>query len=448
MLGMIIPKIISFILVPIFSRYLSPSEYGTFYALNTLSMIFTILFTLSMQKAIPRLYFDYKDELERKKYLGTIFVGLSGISLISLILILVFQNQISMIYESIEFYPYFLLTILASFFGVFSLIPLAFYQINELPSKFITLSIILFLIESLSSVILVIVLDYGVIGLLVSKVIAPIILFPIYMKVIFNNTIICFDYEKFISSLKFSLPFIPTLLTVWVINLSDKLFLERMTSLEKVGIYSIAYAVASLVLMVSESLNRAIMPYFYRILTNDNDQKRAALVQSQYIKLIIFTSFGIYVFSGYFIEYFFDKSYHEAITLFPILVPAIMFSQLCSVYSLSISQTKKTYVLMYIHIVVAILNLLFNYFFILNYGIMGAAIATLITFILNFIIYYFVAKRLNPLDIFSNSVLLFIITICIAVGVVSFYNSLLLDIIVLVSVILFLVNSIRKDIVE
>ena len=74
-IGNIFPRIISFFLLPIFTRYLSPEEYGILNSMNLLGVVLSIFFTMAIERSVFRLYFDYKNE-ERKDFLGTIFISL------------------------------------------------------------------------------------------------------------------------------------------------------------------------------------------------------------------------------------------------------------------------------------------------------------------------------------------------------------------------------------
>ena len=106
-LGNIIPKIAGFFLLPIYTAYLSPSDYGIVQSMQVLSAILTLLFTLSIDRAVYRLYFDFKDKASRTTYLSTIVISLFVISLVMLALLFLFQSSIALIYSSISFYPYY-----------------------------------------------------------------------------------------------------------------------------------------------------------------------------------------------------------------------------------------------------------------------------------------------------------------------------------------------------
>ena len=61
------------------------------------------------------------------------------------------------------------------------------------------------------------------------------------------------------------MPIIPGILSAWILNLSDRIFIERFFSTTEVGIYSLGYQISGLVLIFSVAFKKAYDPYFYKI---------------------------------------------------------------------------------------------------------------------------------------------------------------------------------------
>ena len=115
-LGDIFPKAIGLFLLPIYTRYLSPEDYGLVQSMAVLSWFLIILFTFSFDRSLSRLYFDCKTEKDKKDLLGTIFYFIFIISTFLLCLLFVLQTWMDLIFTSIDFYPYFVYTIFTSYF--------------------------------------------------------------------------------------------------------------------------------------------------------------------------------------------------------------------------------------------------------------------------------------------------------------------------------------------
>ena len=114
-LGLIAPQAAAFFFLPIYLNHLTPSEYGILNSIQVLSSALIIIFTLSVDKAVLRLYFDYKDKEEKKNFLGTIFISISILSIFITTIIFVFPQILDSIFKNIRFYPYMFLGVLGSF---------------------------------------------------------------------------------------------------------------------------------------------------------------------------------------------------------------------------------------------------------------------------------------------------------------------------------------------
>lgn len=390
------PKIGAFVFLPIYLKHLSPSDYGIVSSLHVLNSVLTVLFTLSLPRALYRVYYDYKTELEKKTLFGTVFISVVVISLFSLALLFLFKNQVQKIYESINFYPYFAYAILIVFIQSLHVIPTVFLQIKERAAVYIGLSIPLFFFKSTLILWFIVYLQKGVIGYLQAELLAAIVFLPIYYLFIYKNLSLRWDFNVFRSVLKFSLPIIPSILSAWILNLSDRIFIERYFSTQEVGIYSLGYQIAGLVLIFSIAFKKAYDPYFYKI-ANSTDKLSAKqkLFKTNYVFIVILVlaSFMIAFFAKEGITLFFDDRYYSAFKIIPIISLAYLISQNSALLNIMLYQEKKTKVVMFITLGSAILNIGLNFILIPLMGIYGAAWATVLSFLSVFILSYFIAQK-------------------------------------------------------
>ena len=98
-LGNILPQTAGFVLLPVYTAYLDPEQYGIVNAMTVLGSVIGIILTLGIDRGIYRLYYDYSEEV-RKKYLGTIIIGLSVFSLAFCLIALTVPQILSGIYKS------------------------------------------------------------------------------------------------------------------------------------------------------------------------------------------------------------------------------------------------------------------------------------------------------------------------------------------------------------
>jgi len=407
--GLIFPKIINFFLLPLYTRYLIPEDYGILNSMNLLGVILSIFFTLAINRSIPRLYFDYKDE-KRKEFLGTIFISLVIIGAsVSLLCLFVFSNLLNMTFESISFYPYYVYMIINTFLVIFSYLPLTYFMVEQKPKKFIILTITKFLLESILRIYFLIYLKNGAQGQLFAIMLSSLIYLPIYLFIIFQKVKLKFNIDILKNSLSFSLPMIPSLLSAWVLNLSDRVFIAHYFNMSDVGIYSLGYRIGGLVLIFSSAFYQAYTPVFFRTasICSKNELAKEELKKSNSIFMItvIIISFVISFFSKEIIILLTDIKYHEAYKIVPIIAIAYMIGQSGGIHNLSIYQEKKTKQIMYMIVCSAFVNIFLNYILIRPFGAYGAAFATLITFFIFWIIKYIYSKKCFFVGFYWNLVL-------------------------------------------
>lgn len=273
-IGNILPQAANLVLLPLYTKYLSPEDYGIVNSMQVLASIFVIFFTLAIERSIYRLYFDYKTEAEKKRFVGVITLTIYGLSIVILILVFLCQNLIANIYKSIPFYPFYFYSILYAFFSIFALVPKIYYQVNEKAEKFITISISQFILNTVFIIYFIVIQNEGAVGMLKGLMISNIILAFVFIILNFRMIDFAYDLKIIKESLKFSLPMIPILLSSWVMNMSDRIFIERYFSMYEVGLYSLGYKIGGILIIIGGAIFMAYNPLFYK-LANSNDQIEA-----------------------------------------------------------------------------------------------------------------------------------------------------------------------------
>ena len=395
-LGNVLPQAVGFLLLPIYTHYLTPEDYGIVSSMQVLNTILIILFTLAVDRSVYRLFFDYNTEKDRRAYLGTITISIFIISVIILALLFAFNNVVSTIYSSINFYPFYVYAILTSFFTVFSLVPKIYFQINEKALMFVSISIVQFLLNTGFVLFFIVHMKLGAKGMLEGNVIANAILVPFFLWITYKTVSLKFNIEILKASLKFSLPMIPSLLSAWVLNLSDRVFIERYFNLHDVGVYSLGYKIAGIVLIFTGAFNMAYNPVFYQLANSEKQKKAKETLRNYnfiYILVILIIVFIITLFSKDVVVLFLDANYIEAYKIIPIIALGYLISQASGIFNLMIYQEKKTQAVMIITIVSALINIGLNFLLIPYFGIYGAAYATVLSFLVVFIFSFFYAKR-------------------------------------------------------
>ena len=395
-IGRIIPQAAGFILLPLYTRYLTPADYGLVSAMQVLSSILIILFSLTLQGSIYRLYFDYKKENDRRDFLGTVSISLVIISVSVLILLFLFKGYVGKIYNEISFYPFYVYAIFTAFFSIYRMVPLIYFQINEKPKKFILTSILHFLLSSAFILWFIIEKEEGAIGMLKGQLFSGILVLPIFLYINYKIINFKFKVEILKDCLSYSLPTIPHVIAGWILDLSDRIFIERYYALADVGMYSIACKIGNLLLVISGAFRKAYMPYFYRLALDDNQsevKKTLYFLNNNYLLFMMLGAFLLAFFSKEAILVLLDPQYHEAYKFVPIIVFSSFIVVSTGIINISITFQKKTLEIMYMALSCSLINLLINFLLIPTFGIIGAVYSTIISYLVYFILNYWYAKK-------------------------------------------------------
>lgn len=392
-IGNIIPKAAHFILLPIYTLYLTPSDYGIIEAVNAISPILVILFSFSFGASIFRLYYDYE---EKQLFFGTIFSSTFFLSTFFLICFILFRDYIEQIYSSIPFYPYFFYVIIASYISNLFDLPQKYLMIQNKPISYISLSLLRFAINAGLILWFIINKDEGASGYLKAGVFSAAIVLPIYLLITSKIITFKFSFKILKNVLLFSLPLIPTLLSAWVLDLSDRIFLENYFTLTEVGIYSLAYKIASLVLLIVTSFGMAYRPLFFKFANMKEKEKGKKMIfKYNYLFLMIFIvlGFSVSLLSKEMIIILFAKEYSSVYIYIPLIIVSYLFSFGGGLVARFFEQSKRMVINMYIFLGISAINLLLNFLLIPPYGAYGAAISTIISLLIGFVIGYDYAKK-------------------------------------------------------
>uniref|UniRef100_A0A7V3J934 Polysaccharide biosynthesis protein C-terminal domain-containing protein n=1 Tax=candidate division CPR3 bacterium TaxID=2268181 RepID=A0A7V3J934_UNCC3 len=389
-LGNIIPQAVNFLLLPIYTRFLSPNDYGIVSSMTILITILAIVFTLCLERSIFRLYFDYKDEQGKRDYLGTIVVSIIINSLICMLLIFAFRNIFGKIFSAIPFYPFYVYAVLTCFFMVIGYPPMIVFQVKEKAGSFIALVLSKFFLMVLLNIWFVCFLRAGAAGQLQAGLLANLFFLPVNLYIVARVINFHFAFDILKNSLAFSLPMVPSLVTAWILDMSNQVFIAKYLSMADVGIYSLGLKMALVGLIVVSGFDSAYSPYFFR-LANEDDQANSKVtlqkVNNKYAMMLLLLAFSIAFFSREAVILMGPK-YARSYVITRIVAFAYLFSGLGGLASRSILQEKRVIENMFISIGSAALSIILNIMLIPRIGIYGAALSSLLTFIVGFVIQY------------------------------------------------------------
>ena len=377
---------ISIFTMPLFSRLLGTSSYGVTQVYNTWVAVFAIVLTLQTQGTLVNARMEYPEE-EQNRYQASVM----GMSMLMYLLcsgiILCLLNPIS---NALKLSKFLVILMLIQAFGTFC--------VNFLNQKFVyefkagrnmLLSLGVTLTTLVLSVVLILQLPkdinyygrvvaiaatYGIIGI-------PVCIYILAKgKTLFRK-----EYWKFCIVL--AIPTVFYNLSDLILGQSDKVMVQQILGISAAGLYSAALNFGGIVFTIFTALNNSCCPFFFddmKMGNRENVREKA----KNYLELFTVLAVGFILLSKEVYPIFVDSSFLSGTKTIPIFVSSYFINFLCTFPINYEYYHKQTKVVAVVTIVSSLVNVGLNFVLIQQFGMVGAALATMISHCLQLMLHY------------------------------------------------------------
>ncbi len=394
-------KSLPFFLLPIITNYIPPKDYGLIAFLNSFIAI-TFVFTRLGGDGFITVSFLRNKSIN----ISRLVLNVQSNSVISFVLLLIISFLSYLIYPEIFIisFSWIVLALISNVLNSFTQVQLALYQAKEEPLKFGITQFSMALTNFLISLILVVFVKMGwqgrALGILLSYITIGILNSYTILKKGLNN--FKRDSNQIKDSLRFGLPLIPHHLNDWLKKGADIIILTGLINSASAGIYNLSFQLSIIINLIAYAFIRAYTPTVYnlinRILAGENHLKYR-LVQNSYLFMVGIFVIGIIIILvlPILFEFFFNDSYNDSIRFIPILTMSYVISSFYLVVSVYFFYFKKTGLLSKLTFFTGLFHVIFSYLFISKYGTYGAALTSLISQSLTFVIVFVISNKIFPL---------------------------------------------------
>lgn len=403
--GNFIQKFIVFLLIPVYTYYLSPGDFGIIGLATTVEGILAILFGLGLRSSVARYYYDFSGDRERlKQYITSNFLFLILISFLVTWSIHLIGDSVWRTITSgqIAFNPYIEMVIWSAFSMIIINFSTTLYQTQQNAKGFVIAQLAIVLINLAFTIYFVVILRYGAQGQLLGRMISNGIMAVVLAILLLKDWFTCHLHPDDIkSSMIFGFPLVFHGLFAWALGSIDRIMLEPNIQLSELGFYNLGYQIGGVLTAFLVSINQAWVPYYYSIMQEDENNALGKInpIANLYIILFGFICLIGMLFSSEILSLISSPRYASAALYVPLILLAALFNGYYFMASTPIFYGKKTSWIPIMTGLSAALNIGLNLLWIPRYGALGSAWATLISYAVLAIIAYFLGKRLKPLDI-------------------------------------------------
>lgn len=420
-LGKISTQLISFLLLPMYTSYLSTSEYGIYDYIVTISIFIVPLVTLLMEEAMFRFIIDSNTESQKNTVIACTVQFFIKSIILFVILSLIINYFIN--YKYTMWLVFYVISILLLNLGNAILRGngnIKFYSISNM---------IIGIVSIIMNVILIAACKFKIEGLFISTIVPNVIgsLFVLLKtKVIKTNLIKNYDKNVIKKMLNYSYPLVPSSISFSIVNVSDRILITNIIGASLNGIYSIATKFPTII--------NVIFGYFYiawketasRILKEENYNEQYNDIFNSMNKILISILLLLIAIMPLAFPILIKGNYQSAYYQIPILSFGAFYcckSMLVGGVFIAFKDTKligKT------TFCAALINFLINILFIKQIGLYAASLSTLCAYLF---LYYYRKYKLKKYIRINTDFSLFKILMLFVCVIIYYYNNIIISII-------------------
>lgn len=411
--GNIATKLAGVILLPLYSKNIPIAMFGL---LSLLDMIIDLILSINgvgIGRALSRWYWDKQYASTRKSMVFTAYVFYLFSSLLFLLitffLLQHFQLQILQIEVKQHILHLFLLSLL---FKSVIFMPMQVQRIQQKALINTTLNTVNLVFTIVFTVYFLIFRNMELEGVFLARIIGSAAVLIILIPYILNQIEFRIQWKLLSEMLRFSWPLVLSDLSSMILALSDRFIINIISTLENVGIYSIAFRISNVVkLLVVNAFSQAYVHIFFKSMNAEDRGRLYTKTLTYFVYMTTFFSLAISLFAKEILQVFSlgNENYWQSYPLIPVLILGIIVNGMRRQMVLVMMKERKTRIILLFTIIVALLNILLNFLLIPVMGNYGAALATLISQIVLFTMnYLYILKKFNEKYEIKKTVLILI----------------------------------------
>ena len=403
-LGDVATSIVSLLLLPVFTSYLTPADYGVIFMLLTVEAVTKVLFRWGVDTAFMRLYYDCGDQPARQRLASTIFFFLLTVNGALLVVALFSLDLLTpLLLEDGETDPggslnvLVGLTLVNTFVTGFFFMPFQLLRIGGQPRQFIALTFARSAGTIIARLLLVIWAGMGVFGIVVADLVvtglfsvALVRWFASLIRPVFSRAVIR-------EALAFGLPRVPHSIAHQVIGFADRYLLKAYGTLADVGLYSIGASFGLALKFFLSAFEAAWTPFFLGVMREPDARRIYGTVSTYVVALLVLLVGGLCALAPAVVRLFTAEAYQGAAVVVPWVALGVMFQGFYLVGSIGLVITKRTKLYPIATGSAAAVTILANVLLIPRYGILGAAWANTLSYFTLAVVTVAFSRRVYPI---------------------------------------------------
>jgi O-antigen/teichoic acid export membrane protein len=398
-LGSIVARILGVLLLPLYTRYLTPGDYGLIETLVALGAVLSALVAQAMKSAFFRFYFDSEEESRRLLVVRTAFWYVMAASTGVLILGVALAQPISWALFGTDGHAG---LVAASFVGLWAAMNYdqmtSLFRVEQRSTAYVAATLTNVGVTIGATVLLVVVFEQGPLGVIVGNFTGTLVVYAALLAYSRRRLGFQFSRKLYRAMNRFGLPLVPSAVALWFTNFADRFFLIKLADPHEVGLYSIGVRIASAILLLLTAFRLAWPAFAYSIEDDREAQRTYSFVLTYVVFVTCWLALGLGVLAPWIVRVITTPSFYPSENVVALLSFAAAAFGAYVVVQIGTGRARRTGTNWLVTGIGAAVNLALNVVLIPPFGRVGAAIATLVAYVLLFLLMAWRANRVFPVS--------------------------------------------------
>ena len=404
----ILGRFFGFILTPFYTHVLpDKGEMGIYNNYYAAIAFLNVVFIYGMDAAFMK-YASLNSGETKKKVFSTALIAVTVTTIILSVALYFLQNSFMsyldipekyLLIDPERFYRFFYYLIFILILDTVTIIPFAYLRLERKSKKFALIRLINIVVNLLLNLFFFIKLKWGMESIFVANLIASLLNLVLLAPDILQNLVLKIDKEYLRKMFWFGVPYLPASLSATIVQVINRPMVEKLTDYETLGVFSASYKLGTLMMLVVMMFQFAWQPFF---LTNAKEKNAKEIFSKVLTLFLLFTSL-LWIVISLFIDdvmkmklfgiSIYQERYQDGLVIVPIILLGYLFNGIYYNFQAGIYIEEKTKYFPIVTSAGAIVNVVANLLLIPALGIVGAALATLASYIvMAYGLYYYSQK--------------------------------------------------------
>ena len=378
--AVLLSKSLVFFMLPLYSRKLTASEYGTYNLLLITAGLLSGVMSLGMGTALVRHAVLDPDRSPRDYYVTTLVWHAILAAILLPLAYVVSPHLAGWLARDPARGDWVFMALALGIGSVLSLAPTSYLRFKERSTAYAVIRVGQFVLLALLNILVLVVFDLGIGGLLLSELVVVVITVGVALWATRDGLGGRISRSALRALLRYGLPLVPATLSVIALTQSDRFFLNGLGYARELGLYSMAYKFGFILYLIVGAMQTAWPPVMYRAAQEADAPRRFATLYTWLIGAYVALGVALATFSPPLAALMTTPEYWDGIRVIPIVVLAYVLHAVSTVIGNAIYQSGRTEYMAWSMIGAMLVNVGLNALLIPDHGMMGAAVATLIAY--------------------------------------------------------------------